>query len=200
MYRYLDGILAEKTPTWVTLDVNGIGFHVMVPLSTSQKLPAIGERTKLLVQHIVREDAQLLFGFATEEERTMFKLLIGVSGIGAKLAITILSGLEIPELKRAIVQESIPVLTSVAGIGRKTAERVVVELREKIVVEGYAQEVKSLEKLKESEALIEDSLQALVSLGYNKQTAKAAIQKVLARGEKGQLNPETLVRESLKHI
>ncbi|OGX05791.1 MAG: Holliday junction DNA helicase RuvA [Omnitrophica bacterium RIFCSPLOWO2_12_FULL_50_11] len=200
MYRYLNGTLTEKTPTWVTVDVNGIGFHVMVPLSTSQKLPAVGERTKLLVHHIVREDAQLLIGFATEEERTLFKLLISVSGIGAKLAVTILSGLGIPDLKRAIVQGSVPTLTSIAGIGRKTAERLVVELREKIVVEAYAEEAKSTDKFRKNDVLIEDSLQALVSLGYSKQSAKTAIQKVLAGGEGSELNPETLIRESLKHI
>ena len=134
MYSYLSGILAEKSPTLITVDVNGIGFQLIVPISTSQKLPATGQKVKLLTHHVVREDAQILFGFATEEERSLFKLLLSVSGIGPKLAITILSGLGIEELKQAIVQGSVPALTAVSGIGRKTAERLIVELRERIVV------------------------------------------------------------------
>ena len=148
----------------------------------------------------MREDAQLLFGFATEEERSLFRHLIGVTGIGAKLAVTVLSGLGISELKRAIVEGSIPALQSISGIGRKTAERLVVELREKIVVEGAAVELKSPVDLNTDEALVHDSLQALVSLGYSKQNARTAIQKVLARQNGNRLNPELLIRASLKHM
>ena len=200
MYSYLAGVLAEKSPTTVTVDINGIGFQLMVPLSTSQRLPGIGEKVKLLIHHVVREDAELLFGFATEEERALFKLLLGVSGIGPKLAITVLSGLGIGELKRAIVDGSVPSLTAISGIGRKTAERIIVELREKIVVEARAEGGKTAGILAKKEALIEDSLRALISLGYTKQNAKAAIQKVLdARGH-DRLNAEALIRESLKQI
>lgn len=198
MYNYLSGILAEKFPTQVTLDVNGIGFQLVVPLSTSQKLPQAGQKVKLLTHHVVREDAQLLFGFATEEERSLFRLLLTISGIGPKSAITVLSGLGIGELKRAIVNGSIPTLTSISGIGKKTAERIIIELREKVVVEGRDDEPS--EHLSLEKELMQDSLRALVSLGYTKQNAKTAIEKVMNSKSSDEWTPESLIRESLKQI
>lgn len=199
MYSYFAGILAEKSPTSVTVDVNGIGFQLMIPLSTYQKLPEVGGKVKLLTHHVVREDAQLLFGFFTEDERSLFKLLLSVSGIGPKLAITVLSGLGLQELKRAIVEGSTVTLTAISGIGRKTAERLIIELREKIVIEGRI-EGKSGDWLSKHEELVQDSIRALVSLGYSKQSAKTAIQKVLQDHQGGRLNTEFLIRESLKQI
>ena len=200
MYNFLTGILAEKLPTAVTLDVSGVGYHLIIPLSTSQKLPETGEKLKLFAHLVVREDAHLLFGFATEEERSLFRLLVSVSGVGPKLAITALSGLGVSELKKAIVQGELHSLTAISGIGRKTAERLIIELREKIVVESYGEEGKAAAKLPKNEVLVEDSLKALVSLGYSKQNAKTAIQKVLTARSGDRLNAETLIRESLKHI
>ncbi len=199
MYSYLSGVLSEKHPTLVTIDVNGIGFQLLVPLSTSQKLPALGEKVKLLTHHVVREDAELLFGFGTEEERSLFKLLLGVSGIGPKLAITVLSGLGIHELKHAIVTGSVPALTAISGVGRKTAERIIIELREKVVVEGRGDGDK-IDSLPKDEALVQDSLRALVSLGYTKQNAKSAIEKVLKSKSSNKWTAESLIRESLKQI
>ena len=200
MYRYLSGTVAEKAPTWVVLDVGGIGFELTVPISTSQKLPAVGKEAKLLTHFVVREDAQLLFGFLTKEEHSLFKLLISVTGIGPKMAVTILSGLGMAELKRAIVDGSVATLTSISGIGRKTAERLVIELREKVAVESMASGAHGLEVIQKETALVEDSTQALVSLGYNKQNAKTAVQKAIAHAKKTDWTAETLVRESLKHI
>lgn len=199
MYSYLAGILAEKFPTLVTVDVNGIGFQLMVPLSTSQKLPSIGQKVKLLTHHVVREDAELLFGFGTEEERSLFRLLLSVSGIGPKSAITVLSGLGMNELKRAIVDGSVPALTAISGIGKKTAERIIIELREKVVVEGRGEDGRIISDSKD-EVLIQDSLKALVSLGYTKQNAKSAIEKVLKAKSTHQWTAESLIRESLKQV
>ena len=199
MYNYLSGILAEKFPTSVTVDVSGIGFQLMVPLSTSQKLPPVGQKVKLLTHHVVREDAELLFGFGTDEERSLFRLLLSVSGIGPKSAITVLSGLGIGELKRAIVNGSVPALTAISGIGKKTAERIIIELREKVVVEGRSDDDK-IESSSKDEVLIQDSLRALVSLGYTKQNAKLAIEKVLKSKASQKWTPESLIRESLKQI
>ncbi|MBI4395297.1 MAG: Holliday junction branch migration protein RuvA [Candidatus Omnitrophica bacterium] len=199
MYSFLAGVLAEKSPTLITIDVNGIGFQLIVPLSTSQKLPQVGAKAKILTYHVVREDAHLLFGFATEEERALFKLLLSVSGIGPKLAITILSGLGIAELKKAIVEGSVLALTAISGIGRKTAERIIIELREKVVIEGRGEE-KSSPLLSKNEVLAQDSIRALVSLGYSKQDAKAAVQKVLEKRSSERLDTESLIRESLKQI
>ena len=200
MYSYLAGILAEKFPTLVTVDVNGIGFQLMVPLSTSQKLPPVGQKVKLLTHHVVREDAELLFGFGTEEERSLFRLLLSVSGIGPKSAITILSGLGMSELKRAIVNGSVPDLTAISGIGKKTAERIIIELREKVVVEGRGGDDKIESATSKDEILIQDSLKALVSLGYTKQGAKSAIEKVLKSKSTHKWTAESLIRESLKQI
>ena len=115
MYSYLSGALSEKSAASVTIDVNGIGFQLMIPLSTYQKLPEVGSKIKLFVQHVVREDAEFLFGFSSEEERSLCRLLMSVSGIGPKLAITVLSGSDAGELKRAIVNGSVPALTAVSG-------------------------------------------------------------------------------------
>lgn len=199
MYNYLSGQLISKAPTSVVLDVNGIGYEIMVSLATSQKLPEPGSRVTLKTYFIVREDAQILFGFATEEERALFKLLISVSGVGPKTALTALSGIELAELKRAIVEGSVATLTSVPGIGRKTAERLIVELREKIII-GKGEEISSVGKSAKDETLLQDSLQALVSLGYSKQAAKTAIQKVYQERRNEGWNAEKLIRESLKYI
>lgn len=200
MYSYLSGVLSEKSAASVTVDVNGIGFQLMIPISTYQKLPETGAKVKLFTQHVVREDAEFLFGFVSEEESSLFKLLMSVSGIGPKLALTVLSGLSTQELKRAIVDGSIPTLTAVSGIGRKTAERLIVELREKIVIEGRADTDKWGSISPKHDVLVQDSLKALVSLGYSKQNAKAAIQKVLEKHGKEKLSTELIVRESLKQI
>ncbi len=200
MYSYLSGILSEKSATSVTIDVNGIGFHLMIPVSTYQKLPEAGGKVKLFTQHVVREDAEFLFGFSSEEERSLFRLLTSVSGIGPKLAMTLLSGLNSQELKRAIVDGSVPALTAISGIGRKIAERLIVELREKIVIEGRPDSDKWGPMASKHGALIDDSLKALISLGYSKQNARAAIQKVLDKHGNGRLSAELLVRESLKQI
>ncbi|MBI4368453.1 MAG: Holliday junction branch migration protein RuvA [Candidatus Omnitrophica bacterium] len=200
MYSFLSGILAEKTHTTATIDVNGIGFQLVIPLSTSQKLPGEGGKVRLLTHHVVREDAELLFGFATEEERSLFKLLLSVSGIGPKMAITVLSGLGIGELKKAIVNGSVPALTAISGIGRKTAERLIVELREKVMIEGQVESGQPSAALSKNEVLVQDSLRALVSLGYTKQNAKTAVQKALEKNGQGKLSAEALIRESLKQI
>ena len=199
MYQYLTGKLAEKTPSRVTIDANGIGYELIVPLSTSQALPHVGTHIKLLTHFIVREDHHQLYGFLKEDERELFRYLISVSGIGPKLAMTVLSGLGVPDLKHAIVDGAVPVLSAISGIGKKTAERIIIELREKIIVDD-SQTVR-LSKHLADESLVEDSIQALVALGYRKQNAKAAIQKVLSMNESGKkIELEEVIRQSLKYV
>lgn len=200
MYNYLKGILAEKLPTCVTIDVGGIGYEVVIPLSTFHKLPKPGAEVKLCIHHVVREDAQFLVGFQSEEERALFRLLISVTGIGPKLAVTILSGLGMAELKRAIGDGSAAALTSISGVGRKTAERLIVELREKIAADGSLADGAAIAHLKKQEAYVEDSFRALLSLGYSRLNAKTAIEKALANRRDGASDSETLVRESLKYM
>lgn len=198
MYQYLFGQLIEKSPAKVTLDVNGVGYEIRIPVSTYSKLPALGEKVKLLTHFHVREDAQILYGFFTDEERDLFRLLTSVTGIGPKIAMTVLSGMTVREIKHAIVQGSLAVLTSISGIGKKIAERIVLELREKVVLDD-AQAAESYTGTAEDLEL-EDSLQALVELGYKKPNAKAALEKAMKdfQGEKPSV-PE-LIRKSLKYV
>ena len=198
MFNYITGTLTEKTPTTATIETHGIGYYILTPLSTHQKLPERGAHAKLLIHFVVREDAQILYGFATAEERELFRLLISVSNVGPKMAMAVLSGIGIRELRQAIVDGAVPALSAISGIGRKTAERIIVELREKIILD---EQDHTIRKLNMEERLLEDSLQALVSLGYKKQDAKTAIQKVLtAHGQKEKMNVEELIKESLKYV
>jgi holliday junction DNA helicase RuvA len=199
MYHYLTGRLIEKTPTAVVLDVNGIGYQILISVSTFSALPQIGETVKILTHFVVREDVQSLFGFYSEGERDIFRLLISVSGIGPKTALAVLSGVALEDLKQAIVAGNLAVLTSIPGIGRKTAERLVVELREKIVVEDR-RHASATDKIFENDALLEDSVRALVELGYKKQNAKDAIQKALKNSATKELSVPDLIRASLKYV
>ena len=201
MYEYLSGKLISKTPTTIILENQGIGYQLTVPVSTFSSLPSTTEPVKVLTHFLVKEDAQSLYGFATEEERLMFRLLISVAGIGPKTAITALSGVSILELKRAIIQGALAVLTGIPGIGKKTAERIIIELREKIVIDEQAGESKVTSAVTEDQVVVEDSIQALVELGYRKQNAKAAVKKVLETNGGGVSHSVSdLIRESLKKI
>ena len=200
MYHYLAGKIAEKTPTAAILDVNGIGYEVRVSLSTFSSLPNLGETVKLFTHFVVREDAQLLYGFATEEEREAFRLLISISGIGPKLAITLLSGVTLPELKRAIQEKNIPVLTAISGIGQKTAERVIIELKDKIGKAEVSAGRELVHDASVSDQMVEDSVAALVSLGYTKQKAKDAVQKTLKAMSGKKPSVEEIIRNALKHV
>ena len=200
MYYHLQGRVIEKTATSLVLETGGVGYLMQISLSTSEGLPPVGQTVKILTHFVVREDAQMLFGFLTEEERQLFKYLISVSGIGPKTAMTVLSGLSVSELKRAIVEGEVPVLTHIPGIGRKTAERLIVELREKIVVEGHRKSEAGSLAGGVSQNLLEDSLDALVALGYRRQSAKEALEKVMRAKSGEPWTIENLIRASLKHV
>lgn len=182
------------------MEVGGVGYELAIPLSTFHALEKVGDEIRMLTHFLVREDHHQLFGFATKEERDLFRLLLSVTGIGPKMALTVLSGIGISELRKAIVDGALHVLTAISGIGRKTAERLVVELREKILLLEPSQEPVTVPSLTSENRLVEDSIQALVSLGYRRPDAKRAIQKVLEenRGESGSV--EDLIRASLKYI
>ena len=200
MYDYISGRLVEKSAASMVVDVAGIGYAVSIPVSTFAALPEVGQNVKILTHFVVREDMQALYGFYTEEERRLFRLLLSVSGIGPKSALTVLSGISIADLKRAIVNGNLAVLTGIPGIGRKTAERLVIELREKIVVDEKKVHSSTLDKLQAQDALIEDSLRALVELGYRKQNAQEAIRKAVKNLEDGKYSVPDLIRASLKYV
>ncbi len=198
MYRYLEGNLAVKDATQAVIDVGGVGYELSIPLSTFHHLPAAGAKVKLLIHFVVREDAQQLFGFFTEEERDLFRLLMTVSGIGPKVSLTVLSGIGVQELKEAIVNERLEILTSISGVGRKTAERIIVELREKMVLDEKFKKKKTQSGETQPE-IFETGLAALTQLGYKKHEAADIIRKVLTKRGKD-ITVEDLVRESLKNF
>ena len=177
MIGRLKGILVEKNPPQAVIDVNGVGYEVDVSMQTFYRLPATGEAVQLYTQLVVREDAHLLFGFATADERATFRQLVKVSGIGAKTALGILSAMSADELAQAVAEEDVKRLSSAPSIGKKTAERMVLELRGKLVSavsDGPA-------ALSAAADGTDDIVSTLLALGYSEREAKAAV-KGLPKG------------------
>lgn len=177
MIGRLKGILVEKNPPQAVIDVNGVGYEVDVSMQTFYRLPATGEAVQLYTQLVVREDAHLLFGFATADERATFRQLVKVSGIGAKTALGILSAMSADELAQAVAEEDVKRLSYAPGIGKKTAERMVLELRGKLVSavsDGPAAQSATADGT-------DDIVSTLLALGYSEREAKAAV-KGLPKG------------------
>ncbi len=200
MYNYLSGTLVEKSPSGIILDVGGVGYELHVPVSTFGRLPALGSTVKLLTRFVVREDAHILYGFISAEEKRLFELLISISGIGPKTALTALSGVETSALRRAIVRGDVEVLKSVPGIGRKTAERIVIELREKLAAEGLESGAELPQAAGPAAGPAEDAVEALIALGYKRPGAKQAVEKAIKTRSSEKLSVEELVRFSLQHV
>jgi Holliday junction DNA helicase RuvA len=171
MIGRLAGLLAEKSPPHVLIEVNGVGYDVDVPMSTFYNLPALGERVTLLTHFVVREDAQLLFGFLTAAERATFRELLKISGIGPRTALSILSGLSVTELAQAVAAQQGGRLVKVPGIGKKTAERLLLELKGKLAPDLAAPATVA----DDTQA---DIVQALIALGYNEREAAAALKSL----------------------
>jgi Holliday junction DNA helicase RuvA len=174
MIGRLSGTLAEKSPPQLLVDCQGVGYEVDVPMSTFYNLPALGERVTLLTHLVVREDAQLLYGFLTAAERATFRELIRISGIGPRTALSVLSGLSVDELAQAVAQQQALRLTKVPGIGKKTAERLLLELKGKLAPDLGAPGAAAA-----SDAQA-DIVQALMALGYNERDAAAALKALPA--------------------
>jgi Holliday junction DNA helicase RuvA len=173
MIGRLIGTIAEKSPPQLLIDVRGVGYEIDVPMSSFYNLPALGETVTLLTHFVVREDAQVLFGFLTHEERATFRLLVKISGVGPRTALSILSGLSVDELARAVSLQESGRLIKVPGIGKKTAERLLLELKGKLadVISAPASVASSAHA---------DILQALVALGYSDREAAAALKTLPA--------------------
>jgi len=188
MIGRLTGILLEKNPPQVLVDVHGVGYEVDVPMSTFYNLPGNGEKITLLTHFVVREDGQYLYGFASEAERFAFRQLIKISGIGARMALAVLSGLSVNDLAQAIARQEVGRLIKVPGIGKKTAERLLLELKGKLA-----------DALPSTAPVVEDSqhdiLNALLALGYNDREAAAAM-KPLAAG----ISTSDGIRQALRHL
>ncbi|KUM03116.1 Holliday junction branch migration protein RuvA [Chromobacterium subtsugae] len=179
MIGRLTGKLIEKLPPQVVVDVGGVGYEVDVPMTTFYQLPALGQNTTLFTHLVVREDAHLLFGFASKEERQTFRQLIKVTGIGAKIALAVLSGMTADELAVAVASEDIKRLSSVPGIGKKTAERLVLELRGKLATGGNLTVPGGLPFAATPDEK-SDIVNALLALGYNDKEAAAATKSLPA--------------------
>jgi holliday junction DNA helicase RuvA len=171
MIGRLSGTLVAKHPPQIVIDVAGVGYEVDVPMSTFYALPATGQAVQLVTHYVVREDAHLLFGFATDEERAAFRQLIKVTGIGPKVALAVLSGLTVAELNQAVVLQDVKRLTRVPGIGNKTAERLLLELRGKVVAAGASAGAPGASAVSSP---TNDVINALLALGYNDKEAAAA--------------------------
>ena len=193
MIGSLIGLIKEKTPSAILLEVNGIGYEISIPLSTSFQLPKVGESAFLLTHLVVREDQHSLYGFATEEERKLFRALIKISGVGAKLAITILSGTNVTGFIQSVVNEDIDALVHLPGIGKKTAERLVVEMKDKI--SEISDEQQNLQDSGVNSAVAE-AIYALVNLGYKTKDAKNILDKI----DSEELSVEDLIRQALKSL
>jgi Holliday junction DNA helicase RuvA len=167
MITFLHGKLVEALPTQVVVNVNGVGYEVLIPLSSFDKLPQPGGDVKLLTQLIVREDAHVLYGFASAAERDLFRLLINnVSGIGPKTALNILSGMNATAFRGAVASSDVKSLSQISGVGKKTAERIVVELRDKIGVAGAWEAASAKRALSPDDQKINDAVLALMALGF----------------------------------
>ena len=198
MISFLEGVLEEALPTQIVVNVHGVGYHVMIPLSSFERLSSPGSRIKLLTHLVVREDSHVLYGFGTRAERDLFRLLTQyVSGVGPKLALAILSGMSVELFKASVVSGDIAAISRVSGVGKKTAERVILELKDKLGIAAEWEAASAANAPDERDRAIHDAALALISLGYKQLEAHKAIKQCLGSGSATPAADE-LVRKALK--
>ena len=201
MIGRLKGIIADKQAPDLLIDVNGVGYEVQLPLTSFYELPDVGHEATIYTHFVVREDAQLLYGFSSKQERSLFRLLIKANGVGPKLGLTILSGLNAEQFVTCVEQDDVTTLVKLPGVGKKTAERLLVEMRDRIKDLNIAPEFMPKTAI-ESSALqsnasdFDDAVSALVSLGYSNQQASKAVKAVAKDGD----DSEVLIRNALKNM
>jgi holliday junction DNA helicase RuvA len=194
MIAFLHGKLVEALPTQVTLDVQGVGYEALIPLSSFDKLPKPGAEVTLLTHLVVREDAHVLYGFMTASERELFRLLIDtVSGIGPKIALNVLSGMNPVTFRGAVAGGDVKALSQISGVGRKTAERIVVELKDRIGAAGAWEASSAQRALSPAEQKLNDAVLALMALGFKQLEAHEAV-----RGTVALLGPQATVEELVR--
>lgn len=203
MIGRLRGIILEKQPPEILIEVNGVGYEVTMPMTCFYELPDNGQETVILTHFIVREDAQLLYGFNNKQERRLFRELIKVNGVGPKLALAILSGMSAEQFVGAVEQGEIKTLVKLPGVGTKTAERLVVEMKDRfknfggeLLSQTISSDSKdlSVQSLRSSSQIESEAISALITLGYKPQEASKIISKVI----KPDMDSETLIKEALK--
>ena len=197
MIGRLTGKIQHKQPPELLIDVNGVGYEVFAPMSTFYQLPALEQTVTIHTHFVVREDAQLLYGFYTEHERRLFRALIRVNGVGPKLALTILSGMDTDVFVECVQSKNTSALIGIPGIGQKTAERLIIETRD-VLAQWQHRELTPLNTNDtfDNNREIQDAISALITLGYKLADAKRAITQQAAPG----LNSETLIRQALQHM
>ncbi|MFT5721164.1 MAG: Holliday junction DNA helicase RuvA [Motiliproteus sp.] len=202
MIGRLKGVLVEKQPPYLVIDVQGVGYEVEAPLSSIFHLPALGQSVELYTHFVVREDAQLLYGFSTREERALFRALIRVNGVGPKMGIAILSGIGADDFARCVNQDDCAALVKIPGVGKKTAERLIVEMRDKmrdwLPAESHFALSGGGAQLDPANGALQEAESALISLGYKPAQASKAVaqaQRLLGSG-----SAEELIRQSLKSM
>lgn len=198
MITFLHGKLTEVLPTQVTIDVYGVGYEVLIPLSSYDKLPPVGQEVRLLTHLAIREDAHVLYGFITPQERELFRMLVNtVTGIGPRIALNILSGMNVTAFRGAVANADVKALSQINGVGKKTAERIVVELKDKIGAAGAWEASSAQRALSPADQKVNDAILALIALGFKQVEAHDAVR---AAAEK--LGPEAptdeLVRACLR--
>jgi Holliday junction DNA helicase RuvA len=198
MITFLHGKLVEMLPTQVIVEVHGVGYEVLIPLSSFDKLPQPGQEIRLLTHLAVREDAHILYGFMSAAEREMFRLLVNtVSGIGPKIALNILSGISVVAFRGAVANGDVKALSQISGVGKKTAERIVVELKDKVGATGAWEASSAQRALSPDEQRVNDAVLALLALGFKQIEAHDSVRRVQA-SLGAQATVEELVRACLK--
>src|ERR1043165_9079811 len=199
MITFLNATLTAALPTQAIVDVRGVGYEVFIPLSSYDKLPAAGQPVQILTHLHVREDAQILYGFMTAAERDLFRLLVNnVSGIGPKLALAVLSGMSVSNFKAAVVNSDTTAISKISGIGKKTAERIVLELKDKLGVAAAWEAATAAHAPTPEQEQANEAVLALIALGYKQIDAPKAVRDLQAQGEAG--SAEDLVKLALKKM
>ena len=198
MIGQLRGKLLDKRAPWLLLDVNGVGYELEAPMTVFYQLPDIGVELQLYTHFVVREDAQLLYGFASRFERELFRALIKVNGVGPKMALAILSGMEAERLVRCIELQDTTTLVKIPGVGKKTAERLLIEMSDRLgKLDGVPASLPGLASIAMPDDAVTDAVAALESLGYRPKDAQAAVAKVTGAES---MTSEQLIRQALKGL
>ena len=199
MITFLDGKLVAALPTQATIDVNGVGYEVFIPLSSYDKLPAAGQPIRILTHLAVREDAHILYGFMSAPERDLFRLLVNnVSGIGPKLALAVLSGMSVTHFKTAVVNSDTAAISKISGLGKKTADRIVLELKDKLGVAAAWEAATAAHAPTPEQEQANEAMLALIALGYKQVDAHKAVRDLQAQGQVK--SAEELVKLALKKM
>lgn len=200
MITFLAGKLVSALPTQAVVEVNGVGYEVLIPLSSYDRLPGVGESLRILTHLHVREDAQILYGFMSAPERDLFRLLVNhVSGIGPKLALAVLSGMSVGNFKSAVVNNDVASLAKISGLGKKTAERIVLELKDKLGVSAVWEAASAAHAPTEAESQANEAVLALIALGYKQVDAHKAVRELQERQPEVK-TAEELVKLTLKRM